>query len=293
VPALERILFPVDFSERCAQTAPYVARIAHKFHSRVFLLHAAEPIPMLCSAPETPTTTITEYQKAMDDENRKNLDRFGREVFTNLLVTRILAAGEPARVITDCAAENKVDLIVLPTHGRGRFRRFLLGSVTSKVLHDTNWAVLTTAHSENLVAPAGDLQTIVCAVDLGPENLHVIADASELARAYGAAVRLVHAIPAQQPTPEFPIDPTLTEALAEDARQRILALQHQCGTSWDVCVQTGGVAQVVRQAVAAHGAALVVIGRGKVHRHFGRLRTHVSSIIRESPCPVLSLPERI
>jgi hypothetical protein len=45
----------------------------------------------------------------------------------------------------------------------------------------------------------------------------------------------------------------------------------------------------VRGAAEHHEADLVIIGRGKLLSTFGRLRTHAYAIIRDSPCPVLSL----
>jgi hypothetical protein len=45
----------------------------------------------------------------------------------------------------------------------------------------------------------------------------------------------------------------------------------------------------VRQAALDRHADLVVIGRGVMHSTFGRLRTQSYDIIRQSPCPVLSL----
>jgi hypothetical protein len=71
-----------------------------------------------------------------------------KEAFGDLLVTRSVISGDPAKVIVDYAADHRIDLIVMPTHGRGAFRSLLLGSVTAKVLHDSNCAVLTTAHAE-------------------------------------------------------------------------------------------------------------------------------------------------
>lgn len=47
---------------------------------------------------------------------------------------RILRHGDPARVIADYASKRRVGLIMMPTRGVGRFRKFLLGSVASKVL---------------------------------------------------------------------------------------------------------------------------------------------------------------
>jgi len=61
----------------------------------------------------------------------------------------VLLKGDPAECIVRVAQENAVDLIVMPTHAHGRFRRFLLGSVTAKVLHDTDCPVLTGVHHED------------------------------------------------------------------------------------------------------------------------------------------------
>jgi nucleotide-binding universal stress UspA family protein len=288
----DRVLFPVDFSDRCAKTTQYVAQIACKFDSGIFLLHAVEPASLFSTGLEISTMTTSGYEATID-RLQESLNRFGEEEFEGLVVTRMLKCEEPARAITDYAAKNKIDLIIMPTHGRGAFRRFLLGSVTSKVLHDTNCAVLTTAHSEGLASGAEDPRNIICAVDLGDENLHIIANASDLAQCYGTTVRLVHAIPVPQPTPEFPIDPSLVQELLEEARERLDVLQGRCGVHWDICVQTGDVGEVVSRAAIGYQAGLVVIGRGKLNQPFGRLRTHVSSIIRQSPCPVMSIPENI
>ena len=51
----------------------------------------------------------------------------------------------------------------------------------------------------------------------------------------------------------------------------------------------GPVGQVVRKVALEYDSDLLVIGRGVMHQTFGRLRTESYGIIRESPCPVLSL----
>ena len=67
------------------------------------------------------------------------------------------------------------------------------------------------------------------------------------------------------------------------------AMQEKAGTNWDMWLQQGAVAPSVRDAAKEFGADLVVIGRGCIHERLGRLRSHSAGIIRESPCPVLSL----
>jgi hypothetical protein len=61
---------------------------------------------------------------------------------------RVVLEGDPARQIVDYAHEEKVDLIVMPTHGYGPFRQFILGSITAKVLHDADCPVWTGVHLE-------------------------------------------------------------------------------------------------------------------------------------------------
>ena len=52
----------------------------------------------------------------------------------------------------------------MPTRGLGNFRRFLLGSVTEKVLHDVNCALLSGAHESDPAEIARGFRSIACAV---------------------------------------------------------------------------------------------------------------------------------
>ena len=47
--------------------------------------------------------------------------------------------------------------------------------------------------------------------------------------------------------------------------------------------------EVVAEAAERYQADLVLIGRGSLAKFAGRLRTHEYSIIRDAPCPVLSI----
>jgi nucleotide-binding universal stress UspA family protein len=237
-----------------------------------------------------PVMNIETYQRAVEEQRTDDLAKFAAGTFTELPVSRAVLAGEPAKVIVDYAAEHKIDLIVMPTHGRGAFRRLLLGSVTAKVLHDSNCAVLTTAHADGLNIPTG-FDKILCALDRRSQDDYMIRQTAALATDYAASVRLVYASPPLQPTPEFLVDPDLREELEIEARRTITAEQERCGTHFEIHVETGEVPTVIRRQADDFKASLIVIGRGKLHRHFGRLRSHVSSIIRQVPCTVLSLPE--
>jgi nucleotide-binding universal stress UspA family protein len=56
-----------------------------------------------------------------------------------------------------------------------------------------------------------------------------------------------------------------------------------------ICVTAGDVAETIYEEAHRHDAHLIVIGRGVLHETLGRLRTHAHAIIRQAPCPVLSV----
>ncbi|OHE55021.1 MAG: hypothetical protein A2Z47_13310 [Thermodesulfovibrio sp. RBG_19FT_COMBO_42_12] len=60
----------------------------------------------------------------------------------NIKTTPFVREGEAYRVITNLARENKVDIIVLGSHGRTGLRRLLMGSVTAKVIGHSPCPVL-------------------------------------------------------------------------------------------------------------------------------------------------------
>ena len=62
-------------------------------------------------------------------------------------------------------------------------------------------------------------------------------------------------------------------------------MQHTAGTNLDVCLEGGEVSDAVRAVALQYQADLVVIGRGRIHETFGRLRTHAYAIVRDAPCP--------
>ena len=66
-------------------------------------------------------------------------------------------------------------------------------------------------------------------------------------------------------------------------------MQNSIGCEADISVVAGEVPQVVRSAVELASSDLLVIGRSVENGVLGRLRTNAYSIIRQSPCPVVSV----
>jgi len=283
---MRHILFPLDFSNRCCGAVPFVEAMAARFGAKVTLISVAQPFTYMGD----PGVPVVYNSDEILGELAARLDGALIKEFAHLPVERVAELGDPAQVITDFAHQNKIDLIMMPTHGYGPFRNLLLGSVTAKVLHDAECPVWTAAHVEE--SPARDhvkTQNILCAVDATPKSIPLMQWAAEFAKAEGAALRLVHVIPGMEGWPARQMDRQFEEDIRQEARQQLTKMQESAGVDAALCVAVGNVADGVREEARRHAADLVVIGRGILHETLGRLRTHAYGIVRHAPCPVLSV----
>jgi nucleotide-binding universal stress UspA family protein len=284
-------LFPVDFSHQCSQFGAYVAAVAKRFQAEVTLLHVIDSTPLAYYGMDPAMSMAAAYAEAMAERRMKEIHAFLRYEFVNLSVKRISEPGDAAAVITQYALANGIDLIMTPTHGYGPFRRFLLGSVTAKILHDAECAVWTAAHVEDAAQPLTPaFGAVVCAVDLSQDSVPLLRSAARAAAELGVSLRLVHAVPAFEAATQWSMR-TLgnPDLLYDSIRAEMEKLQKAAGTNAELRLEAGDVAKVVRNEALRQNAGLVVIGRGRMQETLGSLRTNTYAVVRESPCPVLSV----
>jgi nucleotide-binding universal stress UspA family protein len=278
---IKHILYPIDFSPRSLEVAPTVEAYAKLYGAKVTLFSAIEPIIFPGSEGGAPMYIDA---KLIREDLQKRLENRIPDLLSGD-VTAVAEIGEPSYAITNFAHANKVDLIMMPTHGRGVFRRLLLGSVTSKVLHDAECPVWTTSHTEEghcKPIPA----KILCAVDLSLASTALVQWAQKLAKDTGASLRLVHAVPGTAAWPERQFNVELEQSLKDGAAAKLKSAGFG---DISTCIYAGDVAWVVSEEAKTHGADMIVIGRGEIHETFGRLRTQAHAIIRQAPCSVISV----
>jgi nucleotide-binding universal stress UspA family protein len=286
--AIKHILFPTDFSERTCGAAPFVQAMAMRFKAQVTLMSVAPPLWYAAMGDVGTPVYIDPEELRADLQSR--LERTLVKEFAGLEVERVAEVGDPAEEITRYAHIQGVDLIMMPTHGYGPFRHLLLGSVTAKVLHDSQCPVWTGAHME--VSPGTDHvnpRNVICAVDGTPKSVPILEWGTDFAKQTGAQMRIVSVVPTLEGWPERQLDRELAAEAVKDIRAQIATLQREAGIDAPLCVATGNVPGTVRDEARRHGADLLVIGRGLLHETFGRLRAHSYGIIRQSPCPVVSV----
>jgi nucleotide-binding universal stress UspA family protein len=209
-----------------------------------------------------------------------------------------LAQGAPDAEILRAAEASSADLMVMGTHGRRGFERFVLGSVAERVLRKARCPVLAVPPADGQAAPHGVFQRVLCAIDFDPASLRGLDYARTLA-ADGASVCLIHTVewPFGGEIEGMPAEiDALRRSLELDARQRLH--RHTVAGSrpdliWSEDVATGKpYGHILRQARDV-SADLIVLG---LHSHatsdLALLGSTARRVLHEAPCPVLTVSQK-
>ncbi len=278
-----QILFPVDFSEPCRAMAPSVIQLAHFYDCPVTLLHAFElPVAFYGDLGALDMLIPADIRTAHESK----LNQFAVENFPGEAPQQIVVQGAPAEAIHNFVKHNGADLLVMPTSGRGPIRRLLLGSVTAKVLHDVSCPVWTGAHAgKNANWP---IRNILCAVSLDEESAPLARAAGAIAKSFSARLTLFNAVGYAHPAIDVDYD-HYRKQLLEDATQKLQSLRWENQIEANIVLAEGSAVMAIHQQALELSAGLVIVGRGHSQGAVSRLWSDLYDVIRESPCPVLSI----
>ena len=286
-----KILFPIDYSEPCQAVAPYVKEMLRHFSADLTLVHAYGPEALASSELALTNPGLPEQVRLLVEQR---LREFALETFPGEHVETIAEVGEAGGVIHKVVQHQGTDVVMLATHGRGPIRRLLLGSVAAKVLHDVSAAVWTGAGSVfEGHTPRIPYTSVLCALDLGKgdeeeEAEAVLTAAAAFASGYKARLSLVHVV--ETPPANLAVDfSPYKKDLMDTADFKLRELKGKLGIDAPHAVIDAGVPEGIHQEVVRRNADLIITGRGRAQATFSAMWSRLYPIVRQSPCPVLSI----
>jgi nucleotide-binding universal stress UspA family protein len=153
----QRILVPLDGSERAATALLHAETIAKFANARVVLLNVIPSAAMLVSEtavsspgmglptvdPYVSASQFEEVEQSLAQEAQTILESAATPLRANSLqVETVILKAAPADGILTYANENQIDMIVMSTHGRTGLARLVFGSVAESVLRRATCPVL-------------------------------------------------------------------------------------------------------------------------------------------------------
>lgn len=134
----KKILVPLDGSSLAEWALPTALKLAQAAEGSVILLRSTIPLYM------TMPVVANEYDWIWPEYAREQMRSEARDYLKEMKekfdvpgvsIELREVEGDAASMIVDTAAEERVDLIVMSTHGRSGFKKLMLGSNTERVLH--------------------------------------------------------------------------------------------------------------------------------------------------------------
>ena len=283
---IQNILVPTDFSEHSERALALAVDMALRTGATLHLFHVMDPLEgdhfsPLHLAPETKAlkepVDVSVYEML-----QKSIEPYDTEGLRVELVKQRSARVAPA--VVRYAEREKIDLIVMGSHGRSGFKRLLLGSVAAEVLRRAPCSVLTVP--EGAAVHAEGLRKILVPIDLSDNSIEVLQWAHEVEPfAFPTSLTGVATI--------YDIVPDL-HAMVETRMKELLGEIGGVSVSYRLHIADGHVASTILEFVDDLGSDFIVMGtRGmsKTERFF--IGSVCDRVVRSAKCPVLAAREKV
>ncbi|HSR67545.1 MAG TPA: universal stress protein [Acidobacteriota bacterium] len=291
---IKKLLFTTDFSEPARQALPHALELARKFGSQIIVLHVRTLFTDDPSNVEYQFLDEDRYEDFLDKNLKKASQPLSSEVSFETAVVRNVS---PAAGIVEYAEENKVDMIVMGTHGRSALGHFFLGSVAEKVVRHAPCPVLSVGpKGQDHYIDQPDHAEILAPFDFSEHSIAAVGKALELAEAFGANVHVLYVLE-QEVHPAFFATWKLSveQHLGEIRSNAIKALEEELGEATaarvDLTVKIGDDRsdREISRYCRDKDIDLIVMGtHGLSGIDRALLGSTTERVIRKAPCPVLT-----
>jgi len=183
-----KILVPTDFSDLSLKAFEAANKYAELFDGKIYPMHSHIPVtemdePYALGMSSNVYHNYDEVEQSISERLQEIADQ---NIEKNKLGDIIVSMGNPAQAIV--SESEDFDLIVLSTHGRTGFKRFLLGSVAEKVLRMAKIPVLVVEDESDL----GDLKNILVTTDFSDNANAAYPHALEIAKKTDGNITVLH-----------------------------------------------------------------------------------------------------
>jgi nucleotide-binding universal stress UspA family protein len=278
----ERILCPTDFSDMAAFALQYAKVVAEGFQARLIVLYAEtfEPPPYFTSDQQRNLLkSLARSHKAAERHLSRYVDS---QVGEALQAETLVVEGPPFRAILKAVQDRQVDWIVMGTQGQGGWKQLVMGSVTARVLAETDCPVLAVRYKKGAAEPYRvSIQRVLCPVNYTDIALKALHQAVAVVERFSAQLLIVHVLESPgEETEERAMD-RLCSWIPEDIRSRC---------QMEEMIRKGNAAEQVLEAAASSDCDMMVVGAQ--HKRFWDttvIGTTTMNVIGHAPCPVLTV----
>ena len=295
---LQKILFPTDFSKCAEQALAHAVFLAEKYGAEIHVLHVITIFEDQPSVVSNEIAETKEMVRKLEDIAEKQLNKIvdSHSADDIKITTEVKRSLSAAPAILEYASENKIDLIVMGTHGRRGLGHLLLGSAAEEVVRLAPCPVFTIRELKE-PKPVMQVNNILVPIDFSNYSEKALAYASEIAQSYNAQLQLLHIIeetmhPAFSVTGKSSIF-DLVPGIKDDSKKRTEKMLNKFVSDKvksKVFIQGGRAANDIIKFAKENSTDLIVIAThgltGLEHMLLGSV---TEKVVRMAHCPVFTV----
>ena len=297
----KKILCATDFSDFSNHTVSYGVALAKEFEAGLIICHVID-LSSVAIYGEFQLDPIGQQNRIMEDANAQLEELTGDQpVAWEPLIT----VGKPADEISRAVEEKGIDLVITATRGRSGFKRLILGSITERLMRTLTCPLLVVHIPErefaNSPQPEIELKKILVGCDFSQDSGQAFDHGLSLAQEFQAELHLAHVI-------EPPFQPnllaetiTVTGEVPQNQQnfliQKLKDMVPEDAANWctpQISILEGQPYEELVKYADTRDIDIIVLGvrgHGLVKTLF--LGSTTDRVIRNSPCPVLSVSSKV
>ena len=297
----KNILCATDFSDFSNLTVNYGVALAKEFGARLTICHVID-LSSVAIYGEFQLDPVGQQNRIMEDANAQLEALTGDQP---VAWEPLLTVGKPADEISRAVEEKGIDLVIAATRGRSGFKRLILGSVTERLMRTLTCPLLVVCSPEheviNIREQKIELKKILVGCDFSADSGQAFNHALSLAQEFQAELHLAHVVETQVQPNLLKEEADIPGEIQEDYQnlliQKLKDMVPREAANWckprTSILEGWPYEELVKYAITRDIDMIVlgVRGRGLVKTLF--LGSTTDRVVRNSPCPVLSVSSRV
>jgi nucleotide-binding universal stress UspA family protein len=279
---IETIVYATSLSDRSENARRYARLMARYYSAQLLVTHVYHP-----------SQAAMEAEALSGNVSVEREDQLKRLVYVANTLNNDGVTAKPALIqgtveqaIDELADKHAPSLIVLSTHGAGRFQRAFIGSTADRILRSSRWPCLVVGpHVPMASDDAVPFKRILYATDFTPAATRAAIYAISLAKESGADIDVLNVIPrnhAEQPSP--------LESHVYQELDRIVPNQAREFCNPRTFVDVGNAHKRIEEHIRQYSVDLLVIGvRKSSHLDLEMRTSDAFGLVAASRCPVLTI----
>ena len=300
--SVKNVLFATDFSATSEAALPYATAICRRFRGTLHMVHVLSDAGLLMMTGGVDYVSMGTIYEDAHNEAKDKLDRISAH-FETIPHRNYVRHGVVWKNLAEIIEQNKIDLIVVGTHGRTGLGKLLLGSVAEDILRHAPCPVLTVGpkvsgraklpafrNQGSDLAPVDlDLRQILIATNFARSAPRMAQEAAWLAEEFRARLTLMHVM---EDYTRLGSNPEPIEESLQKLRELIPAkadLQYIPET----LLEFGHAPERILKAAEEREADMIVLG-ARAYSEVGSTHLPWSAahhVIAQARCPVLTVRE--